>query len=218
VATVQKTISDSLWAPRAGASLLGLFGILALVLAAVGMYSVMSYSVSQRQREIGIRMALGANRADVLRMVMGRGMTVVGIGLGVGLALATALSRLAGHMLVGISPWDAVSFGWAALVLVSVAVLANFFPPGGPRASVPPWPSATSPDYSRRLPDLFREQSDRATCQGQSGNSPSPFSGPLPIHAPCCRRAASRMIWTSSACSTPQPSTPSTIASRLASL
>jgi ABC-type antimicrobial peptide transport system permease subunit len=68
------------------------------------MYSVMSYSVSQRQREIGIRMALGANRADVLRMVMGRGMTVVGIGLGVGLALATALSRLAGHMLVGITP------------------------------------------------------------------------------------------------------------------
>jgi hypothetical protein len=215
VATVQKTISDSLWAPRAGASLLGLFGILALVLAAVGMYSVMSYSVSQRQREIGIRMALGANRADVLRMVMGRGMTVVGIGLGVGLALATALSRLAGHMLVGISPWDAVSFGWAALVLVSVAVLANFYPT---RRAAGVRPCATSPDYSRRLPDLFREQSDRATCQGQSGNSPSPFSGPLPIHAPCCRRAASRMIWTSSACSTPQPSTPSTIASRLASL
>jgi len=128
LATVQKTISDSLWAPRAGASLLGLFGLLALVLAAVGMYSVMSYSVSQRQREIGIRMALGASRADVLRMVMGRGMTVVSIGLGVGLALATALSRLAGNLLVGINPWDAVSFGGAALVLVIVAVLANFFP------------------------------------------------------------------------------------------
>jgi len=128
LATVQKTISDSLWAPRAGASLLGLFGFLALVLAAVGIYSVMSYSVSQRQREIGIRMALGAQSTDVLRMVMSRGMTVVGIGLALGLALAVGLSRLAANMLVGISPWDAVSFVGAALVLVVVALVANFFP------------------------------------------------------------------------------------------
>jgi predicted permease len=126
--TVEKTINDSLWAPRAGASLLGLFGLLALVLAAVGMYSVMSYSVSQRQREIGIRMALGAGRADVLRMVMSRGMLVVGAGLALGLGLSFALSRLASNMLVGVSPWDAVSFGGAAIVLALVAVLANFFP------------------------------------------------------------------------------------------
>jgi ABC-type antimicrobial peptide transport system permease subunit len=125
---VDKTIADSLWAPRAGASLLGLFGLLALVLAAVGMYSVMSYAVSQRQREIGIRMALGARRADVLRMVMGRGMAVVGVGLAVGLGLSFALARLAANMLVGISPWDVVSFGGAALVLTVVALVANFFP------------------------------------------------------------------------------------------
>jgi len=126
--TVGQTLANSLWAPRAGASLLGLFGFLALVLAAVGIYSVMSYSVGQRQREIGIRMALGARREDVLRMVMTRGMTVVGIGLSVGLALSFALSRLASNLLVGISPWDAVSFLGAALVLSGVAALANFFP------------------------------------------------------------------------------------------
>ena len=126
--TVEKTLADSLWAPRAGASLLGLFGFLALVLAAVGIYSVMSYSVGQRQREIGIRMALGARRSDVLRMIMTRGMGVVGVGLGLGLALSFALSRLASNMLVGISPWDAVSFLGAAFVLSVVAVLANFFP------------------------------------------------------------------------------------------
>ena len=128
LATVEKTITDSLWAPRAGASLLGLFGLLALILAAVGMYSVMSYSVSQRQREIGIRMALGARRSDVLRMVLGRGMAVVGVGLAVGLGLSFALARLASNLLVGVSPWDALSFGGAALVLLTVAFAANFFP------------------------------------------------------------------------------------------
>jgi predicted permease len=125
---VQKTIDDSLWAPRAGASLLGLFGFLALSLATVGIYSVMSYSVGQRQREIGIRMALGARRTDVLRMVMGRGMGVVGVGLALGLLLSFALSRLAANMLVGVSPWDAASFAGAAFVLAAVAVVANFFP------------------------------------------------------------------------------------------
>jgi len=126
--TVEKTIADSLWAPRAGASLLGLFGLLALVLAAVGMYSVMSYSVSQRQREIGIRMALGARRSDVLRMVLSRGMSVVGVGLVAGLLLSFALARLAANFLVGVNPWDLVSFGGAALVLSLVAFVANFFP------------------------------------------------------------------------------------------
>jgi predicted permease len=126
--TVGRTISDSLWAPRAGASLLGLFGLLALTLAAVGIYSVMSYSVAQRQREIGIRMALGARRSDVLRLVMSRGMAVVAVGLGLGLLLAFALSRLTSTLLVGVSPFDLVSFAGAAFILGSVALLANFLP------------------------------------------------------------------------------------------
>jgi predicted permease len=128
LATVGQTIVDGLWAPRAGASLLGLFGLLALILAAVGIYSVMSYSVSQRQREIGIRMALGARRTDVLRMMLGRGMRVVAVGLAVGLVISFSLARLAASLLLGISPWDAASFVGAALVLAVVAVAANFFP------------------------------------------------------------------------------------------
>jgi predicted permease len=130
LATVQRTINDSLGlrTQRAGASLLGLFGLLALVLAAVGIYSVMSYSVGQRQREIGIRMALGARRQDVLKMVLGRGMSVVAVGLTVGLLISLLLSKLAANMLVGIGPWDAASFGGAAGVLGAVALLANFFP------------------------------------------------------------------------------------------
>jgi predicted permease len=128
LATVGQTIDDGLWAPRAGASLLGLFGLLALVLAAVGIYSVMSYSVSQRQREIGIRMALGARRQDVLRMMLGRGMRVVAVGLAVGLVISFALARLAANLLVGVSPWDAASFAGAAAVLAAVAVAANYFP------------------------------------------------------------------------------------------
>jgi len=128
LATVAKTINDGLWAPRAGASLLGLFGLLALILAAVGIYSVMSYSVTQRQREIGIRMALGARRQDVLRMMLARGMAVVGVGLAVGLAISFALARLARTLLVGISPWDAASFVGAAVVLALVGVVANLVP------------------------------------------------------------------------------------------
>jgi macrolide transport system ATP-binding/permease protein len=130
LATISKSMNDSfgLQAQRAGASLLGLFGLLALVLAAVGIYSVMSYSVGQRQREIGIRMALGARRLDVLKMILGRGMAVVGVGLALGLAISLTLSRLAANMLVGISPWDVASFAGAALVLAVVSFIANVFP------------------------------------------------------------------------------------------
>jgi predicted permease len=130
LATISTSLNDSfgLQAQRAGASLLGLFGMLALVLAAVGIYSVMSYFVSQRQREIGIRMALGARRVDVLRMILGRGMGVVGVGLALGLVISLALSRLAANMLVGVSPWDLASFAGAAVVLAAVAFIANVFP------------------------------------------------------------------------------------------
>jgi putative ABC transport system permease protein len=88
----------------------------------------MSYFVSQRQREIGIRMALGARRVDVLRMILGRGMGVVGIGLALGLVISLTLSRLAANMLVGVSPWDVASFAGAAVVLAAVAFIANVFP------------------------------------------------------------------------------------------
>jgi predicted permease len=130
LATISTSLSDSfgLRAQRAGASLLGLFGLLALVLAAVGIYSVMSYFVGQRQREIGIRMALGARPMDVLGMMLARGMGIVGVGLALGLVISLTLSRLAANMLVGVSPWDVASFAGAALVLAVVALIANIFP------------------------------------------------------------------------------------------
>jgi predicted permease len=128
VSTVPDLLSNSLWLPRAGASLLALFGVLALGLAAVGLYGVMSFSVAQRSREIGVRMALGAQQADVLRLVLRQGLTVVGVGLAVGLLLALAATRLLAGMLFGISPTDPMAFGFTAAVLALVAFGATLIP------------------------------------------------------------------------------------------
>jgi putative ABC transport system permease protein len=126
--TVDKILHDSLWAPRMGGSLLAIFGVLALVLASVGIYGVMSYTVGQRQREIGIRLALGASRSDVLALVLRQGMGVVALGLVAGLALALALGRLVQGLLFGVSARDAVSFVGTAILMALVALVANFFP------------------------------------------------------------------------------------------
>jgi predicted permease len=128
VSTISQTLRNALWAPRVGASLLAIFGGLALLLASIGIYGVMSYVVKQRQREIGIRMALGARRSDILELVLRQGMAVVGAGVGAGLLLAFALTRLVSNMLFGISPTDPLSFGLTALVLAATALLATFIP------------------------------------------------------------------------------------------
>jgi putative ABC transport system permease protein len=128
VSTVPALLDDSLWAPRAGAVLLALFGALALVLAALGLYGVMSYSVTQRSREIGIRMALGARQLDVLGLVVGQGMRVVAAGGVLGLILAFLATRLAAGMLVGVSPTDPVAFGWTSALLALVALAAILLP------------------------------------------------------------------------------------------
>ncbi len=128
IATVAQVLKDALWAPRMGASLLGVFGLLALVLASVGIYGVMSYAVRQREREIGIRMALGAQRADVLRLVLGQGMAVLGLGLVLGLLLAFGLSHLVANLIYGVSPRDAAAFFGTSVLLVLVGFLANLVP------------------------------------------------------------------------------------------
>jgi len=126
--TISEVFSQSLWAPRMGAGLLGLFGGLALLLASVGMYGVMAYSVSQRLREIGIRMAMGAARRDVVRLVLKEGMSLVGVGVALGVALSLVAARLLSALLFGVGTADPATFTVTPLLLTLVAFLANYLP------------------------------------------------------------------------------------------
>ena len=126
--TMQEIVSSSLADRRFFLLLLAIFAALALLLAAVGIYGVISYAVSQRTHEIGIRMALGARPAYVLRGVVAESMKPVIAGVGVGLALAFALTRLMGHMLYGVKPGDGFTFVMVAIVLSGVALGASVIP------------------------------------------------------------------------------------------
>jgi putative ABC transport system permease protein len=110
------------------ATLTMLFGVLGLVLAAVGLHGVMAYTVEQRTSEIGVRMALGADRASVVRMVLGRAFSQIGIGLGLGIPLAIAAGRLMTRQLFGVSPWDPRMLTLAILLLCAAALLASWIP------------------------------------------------------------------------------------------
>jgi putative ABC transport system permease protein len=113
---------------RIGASLLGGFGLLALALAAIGIYGVISYAVSTRTHEIGIRMALGAEKSDVLRLVLGQGFKLTLIGLAIGLPASLGLTQLMKAILFGVSTTDPLTFAIASVVLGSVALLACYIP------------------------------------------------------------------------------------------
>ncbi|HEY0728689.1 MAG TPA: FtsX-like permease family protein, partial [Pyrinomonadaceae bacterium] len=126
--TLEELLGTSVAPRRFNMLLLGIFASVALVLAAVGLYGVMSYSVSWRTHEIGIRMALGAKRADVLRLVIRQGMTMALIGLGVGLLGAFAMSRVIAGLLYGVSPKDPLTFAGVSIVLLAVALLACLLP------------------------------------------------------------------------------------------
>jgi len=101
---------------------------LALTLAAIGIFGVMSYAVSQRTREIGIRMALGANSGGILRLVVGDGVKLVGLGIAIGLAAAFAGTRLMSGLLYGVSATDSITFAAIAVLLAIAAMLACYFP------------------------------------------------------------------------------------------
>lgn len=126
--TGSRVMDDALWAPRTAARLLIVFGLLALALAAIGIYGVMSYLVRQGRREIAVRIALGAQRMDVLGQVIRRGMVTVAVGIAAGLLAAWALVRLASALLYGTTPTDPRAWGLAALLLLVVALAATWLP------------------------------------------------------------------------------------------
>ncbi|HTL17658.1 MAG TPA: ABC transporter permease [Patescibacteria group bacterium] len=121
-------VNDSVAQSRFQAGLLTLFGALALLLAACGIYGVLACTVTQRQREIGVRMALGAQRRDVLSLVLSQGFKLVSLGAGLGLALALALVRIIRTLLYGVEPTDPLTFAGATLLLAAVALLACWLP------------------------------------------------------------------------------------------
>ncbi|MFP5262030.1 MAG: ABC transporter permease, partial [Blastocatellia bacterium] len=128
VKTMDQLLSESVAQPRLYLTLLGAFAAVALALAVVGIYGVMSYSVGQRTREIGIRMALGAKASDVLRLVVGEGLILISAGVALGLVAALALTRVMASLLYGINATDPVTFFGVALILAGVALGACFVP------------------------------------------------------------------------------------------
>jgi putative ABC transport system permease protein len=126
--TMERMIGDSLAAQRLAARLLGFFATAALFLAALGLYGVISYSVAQRTQEIGVRMALGAQRGSVLSLVVAQGLKLAGIGVGLGLVLAVASSLALESQLFGVTALDPLTFGAMAAVLLGAAFLASYLP------------------------------------------------------------------------------------------
>jgi putative ABC transport system permease protein len=128
IATMNKIVSDGISAPRLTLVLLGLFSALALILAAIGIYGVISYSVAQRTHEIGVRMTLGAQRLDILRMVLGQGGKIALVGIVVGIVAAFGLTRLMSGLLFSVSAGDPATFAAVAGLLVLVAIFACYIP------------------------------------------------------------------------------------------
>ena len=128
VKTLEQHVQASVATQRFNTYLLGVFAVLALTLATIGIYGVMSRSVTQRTHEIGVRMALGARPGDVFKMIVGRGMLLALPGMAVGIAAAFALTRVLSSLLFGITPTDPVTFIAVPLLLAAVALLATYIP------------------------------------------------------------------------------------------
>jgi ABC-type antimicrobial peptide transport system permease subunit len=128
IATVDDVVSNSIVEPRLYASLLGAFALLALVLACVGLYGLIAYSVSQRRHEFGVRVALGAAQSTIMRLVVGEGLYLAAVGVGIGLVVAVAATRLLVGLVVGVEPQDPVTFAAVTLVLVAATLLATYIP------------------------------------------------------------------------------------------
>lgn len=128
VVSMDQVVSDALWQPRFNLQLIGLFSAVAVALAAIGLYGVMTYSIAQRTHEVGLRMALGARRMDVLRLVVGQGMKLAAIGVAIGLICAALLTRLMSQLLFGVSATDPITFAAIAVLLSAIALVACIIP------------------------------------------------------------------------------------------
>ncbi len=128
VVEFEETVAGSLYAQKVAAALLSVLGGVSLLLAALGMYSVLAYAVSQRAHEFGIRLALGASPSDVVGLVLRRGMALTVAGIVVGAVLAIAVTRMAAGLLVGVNPGDPVAIGGSALFLGAIALVASYLP------------------------------------------------------------------------------------------
>ena len=128
VQTMEQYVAQATEQSRLNMTLLVLFGALALVLAGLGIYGVLSYFVSRRTQEIGIRMALGATRVDVMRLIVGYGMKLTLAGVAIGLGASWAITRSLTALLVGVSPHDPGTFAVIGLLLVAIAFVASYLP------------------------------------------------------------------------------------------
>jgi putative ABC transport system permease protein len=128
VGTMAQALAESVAVPRFRSLLLGGFAATALLLAAIGIYGVIAYSVAQRTKEIGVRVALGSTSLGVVRLVLGQGGRLAVVGIALGLAGAAGLTRFLARMLFGIEPFDVVTFAGAALVIGAVAIMACAVP------------------------------------------------------------------------------------------
>jgi len=126
--TLDERIDAAISRPRLNAALLTAFAGAALLLAAIGVYGVLSYSVSSRMREIGVRLALGADAARVMGLVLGEGLRLVAVGTAIGIVASIAVARLARSVLVDATAWDPRLLGVAAVIMLAVAAIAAFVP------------------------------------------------------------------------------------------
>jgi putative ABC transport system permease protein len=125
---MEEVVAGSIARQRMAMILLSILSALALVLAAIGVYGVIAYLAAQRTREIGVRMALGATRGDVLRLVLGQGMRIALAGIGAGIVAALGLTRLLSKVIYGVGAMDPITFAGVTLLLVAVALLACYIP------------------------------------------------------------------------------------------
>lgn len=128
IVTLEQVVANAVWQERVNMLLIGLFAIVAVLLASIGLYGVISYSVAQRTQEMGVRMALGANQANVLSLIIRQGVRLVAIGVGIGLLASLLLTKVLSSLLYGITPTDPVTYTGVTALLISVSVLACLIP------------------------------------------------------------------------------------------